>query len=53
MKRLTLVSMAALIGLCTAASPTSAQTPAKKPNILVLFGDDIGYCRTSAPTTAG
>ncbi len=30
------------------AAPAGAQTPQKKPNILVLFGDDIGYWNISA-----
>jgi hypothetical protein len=35
-----------LIGACAAlllASAAGAQ-PAKKPNILIIWGDDIGYC---------
>jgi arylsulfatase len=31
-----------------AATPALAQAPAKKPNILVLWGDDIGYWNLSA-----
>src|SRR4029450_4910467 len=31
-----------------APSPAAAQAAAKKPNILVLFGDDIGYFNVSA-----
>jgi hypothetical protein len=32
-----------LIGL-----PAAAQTPAKQPNILVIFGDDVGQTNISA-----
>ena len=31
-----------------AAPPAQAQTPGKKPNILVMFGDDVGYWNVSA-----
>ena len=34
------------LGVCTAA-PAQAQE-AKKPNILVMFGDDVGYWNVSA-----
>jgi arylsulfatase len=41
--RLRLASLAGLTALTLSASPTVAQTkPPKKPNILVIFGDDIG-----------
>jgi arylsulfatase len=43
-----------ILGLCGAAglalfaaSPTLAQTPAKKPNILFIMGDDIGWMQPS------
>ena len=41
---------AALIAIVLAlgAAPAAAQTAQKKPNILVLFGDDIGYWNVSA-----
>ena len=39
------VLLAALLGL---ALPARAQAPAKKPNILVIFGDDIGQTNISA-----
>jgi len=44
------LSVAALIvfALLLGAETASAQTTAKKPNILVLFGDDIGYWNISA-----
>jgi hypothetical protein len=44
----------AAMGLSAVLLPAlaSAQPAARKPNILVLFGDDIGS-GTSAPTTAG
>ena len=35
----------------TSVQPARAQAGGAKPNILVIFGDDIGY-GTSAPTTA-
>ena len=40
----------ACAALAVAASPVQAQAPtaAKKPNILVIFGDDIGYYNVSA-----
>ena len=44
--RLTLLVAAAATGL--AAVPASAQTPGKKPNILIIWGDDIGYWNVSA-----
>jgi arylsulfatase A-like enzyme len=44
-----LLGLAVCSGLVLAASPVSAQTAAPaKPNILVLFGDDIGYWNVSA-----
>jgi arylsulfatase A-like enzyme len=33
-----------------ASVPAHAQAPAKKPNILVIFGDDIGISQVSAYT---
>ena len=36
------------IALVAAAATVSAQTPGKKPNILVIFGDDIGQTNISA-----
>jgi len=42
--RATLVALALALGV----APATAQTTAKKPNILVLFGDDIGYWNISA-----
>jgi hypothetical protein len=38
---------ALLVGISGGVVPTQAQTPAK-PNILVIFGDDIGYWNISA-----
>src|SRR5213596_1409611 len=39
---------AALIALALGAAPVLAQPTAKKPNILVMWGDDIGYWNVSA-----
>jgi hypothetical protein len=41
---------AAMVGLAVfgTASISVAQTPAAKPNILVIFGDDIGQTNVSA-----
>ena len=43
-----LATLAALMSLLWAAVPALAQTPAKKPNILVIWGDDIGIHNISA-----
>jgi arylsulfatase len=40
--------VAALVVACGAASPALAQSAAKKPNILVIWGDDIGGFNISA-----
>ncbi len=37
-----------ILALLITAACASAQTPAKKPNILVIMGDDIGYWNVSA-----
>ena len=43
------VGLAALaVTLFAAAAPALAQSPAKKPNILVIWGDDIGHDNISA-----
>ena len=39
---------AALVVATSTASPALAQTTAKKPNILVIWGDDIGQFNISA-----
>ncbi len=39
-----------LMAAVMASVPAAAQTPAKKPNILVIFGDDIGIPQISAYT---
>ena len=44
--RLALLVAAAATAL--AAVPAPAQTPGKKPNILIIWGDDIGYWNVSA-----
>ena len=36
------------LGILAVAPPAAAQPATKKPNILVLFGDDIGYWNISA-----
>jgi arylsulfatase len=40
----------AVTGLLALVTPAHAQAPAKKPNILVIFGDDIGIPQISAYT---
>jgi arylsulfatase len=42
------VSLAALVAASLTPAPADAQTAGKKPNILVLFGDDIGFWNVSA-----
>jgi arylsulfatase len=39
---------AAIAALATSALPAAAQAAGKKPNILVIFGDDIGQTNISA-----
>jgi len=39
---------AAMIGLALGVMPVSVMAQEKKPNIVVIFGDDIGYWNTSA-----
>jgi arylsulfatase len=39
---------AMLVGLTAITAPARAQTAAKKPNILVIWGDDIGVYNLSA-----
>ena len=38
--------------LIAITTPASAQGPAAKPNILVIFGDDIGQTNVSAYSMA-
>jgi arylsulfatase len=45
-KLVTAALVAAFVALGVA--PTQAQTTGKKPNILVMFGDDVGYWNVSA-----
>jgi arylsulfatase len=42
-----LSAAALLVGMAGGVTPVAAQTPAK-PNILVIFGDDIGYWNISS-----
>ncbi len=46
--RSTLAVLAALTGALLAATGEATAQDAKKPNILVIFGDDIGYWNVSA-----
>ena len=46
--RLVLLTTAALVANLAATAPAAAQASAKKPNILILWGDDIGYWNVSA-----
>ena len=43
-----LLSLLAAAALLCAVAPMHAQTAARKPNILVIWGDDIGYWNISA-----
>ena len=49
-KMLHLVSALALAAMLGLPAPAHAQAPAKTPNILVIFGDDIGVSQVSAYT---
>ena len=49
MRRMALVALAFVLA---AAEPALAQTAGKQPNILVIWGDDIGYWNVSATTRA-
>ncbi len=46
--RLVLLTMAALAASLAVTPSAAAQAAAKKPNILILWGDDIGYWNVSA-----
>ena len=46
--RIALLAVTALAATLLAAQPARAQTAGKKPNILVIWGDDIGYWNVSA-----
>ena len=48
MKMTRLLSFAAALGVAFTTAPATAQEAAKKPNILVLWGDDIGQFNLSA-----
>jgi len=40
--------VAVVIAVMSFAAPALAQPPSKKPNILIIWGDDIGYWNVSA-----
>lgn len=44
-------ALAATTMLCGPVAPAHTQTPGKKSNVIVIFGDDVGWV-TSAPTAA-
>jgi arylsulfatase A-like enzyme len=46
--RLRALAVLTVATLFVAAAPAAAQTAAKKPNILIIWGDDIGYWNVSA-----
>src|SRR6185436_2897329 len=45
---MTRVAGAAALAVLTPTSPSFAQDPSHKPNILVIMADDIGYWNVSA-----
>jgi arylsulfatase len=47
-KRIPFVLLLLLAVLALAAAPADAQTTGKKPNILIIWGDDIGGFNISA-----
>jgi hypothetical protein len=48
-KALNLMVLATWVAICASpAVAAPAQAPAKKPNILIIWGDDIGYWNVSA-----
>ena len=47
LKRTVIMGLAALSVALAASAPALAQTPAKKPNILFIMGDDIGWMQPS------
>jgi arylsulfatase len=47
LRRSALASLAFVLAVLASGAAT-AQTPAKKPNILVIWGDDVGYWNISA-----
>src|SRR5512139_731169 len=47
-RRVRRAACVALAGLAVAAGQAAAQSQAKKPNILVIWGDDIGQYNISA-----
>lgn len=53
LKRWLIVLVAGSTVTFVAASPTFAQTPTKKPNVVVLMGDDLGWSDFGAYTGGG
>src|SRR5262249_11095972 len=50
-RRVSFALLASFAMLTTASLPTSAQQP-RKPNIVVIMGDDVGWFNTGASTRA-
>jgi len=47
-RTITVVAVAVLAALTAIVAPAQAQAPGKKPNILVIWGDDVGWYNLSA-----
>ena len=47
-RRNAVVALGLALGVVAATPPAEAQQPQKKPNILVIWGDDIGQFNISA-----
>src|SRR6266513_2950835 len=48
MKAKLIITVLSLVLTCITAAPGTANAQDKKPNILILWGDDIGYWNISA-----